>query len=425
MSAYISAIDRFRVARSSDTSQRRVVLGFLHGAHALDHFVILIYPTLVIELQTAYGRSYSELILLGTASFTAFGVFSLPAGWLADRWSRRNMMVAFYFGSGLSLVGAALAPSLYALAVALFVLGIFGAIYHPVGTAMLLENAAQRGRALAFNAVCGNLGVALAAGVTATLTAALSWRCAFLIPGLVCIAAGALYLRFVPRETRHAVSRDAAADVVLSTPAAATIFALFMVIALGAGLVINTITLALPKIVDERMGSNIPLIVVGGLCTALVLCGAFGQIVVGRLVERIRSHVLFVVVAAMQFAGVLWAAYATGPLLLVALAFTMATVYGQLTVNDLVIARYAADAWRGRVYAVRYFLTFMVSGVSASMIALLYERGGFDLILGAVAVIGFGFLVAVLAIALVADRVERRRVTQPAPAECHYPVIAT
>ncbi len=417
MSVGISVIGRFRAARSSDMSQRRVVLGFLHGGHALDHFVILIYPTLVIELQTAYGRSYSELILLGTASFTAFGVFSLPAGWLADRWSRRNMMAAFYLGSGLSLVGAAFAPSLYALAVALFVLGIFGAIYHPVGTAMLLENAAQRGRAVAFNAVCGNIGVALAAGVTATLTAVLSWRCAFLLPGLVCIATGASYLCFVPPETRRAVPRDVPADVVLSTPAAATIFALFMVIALGAGLVINTITLALPKIVDERVGSDIPLIVVGGLSTALVLCGALGQIVVGRLVERIRLHVLFVVVAAMQFVGVLWAAYATGPLLLVALAFTMATVYGQLTVNDLVIARYTADAWRGRVYAVRYFLTFMVSGVSASMIAFLYGRGGFGLILGTTAVIALGFLVAVFAIALVAERVEETRVPQSAPAE--------
>jgi len=424
MSAGIAAINRFRASRSSATSQRRMTLGFLHGAHALDHFVILIYPTLVIELQTAYGRSYSELILLGTASFTAFGVFSLPAGWLADRWSRRNMMVAFYLGSGLSLVGAALAPSLYALAAALFLLGVFGAIYHPVGTAMLLGNATQRGRTLAFNAVCGNLGVALAAGISAALTAAVSWRGAFLVPGLICIATGAFYLRFAPRELPHAASRNVPADVALPAPAAATMFALFMVIALAAGLVINTITLALPKIVDERVGGDISLILVGALTTGLVLCGALGQILVGRLVDHVRAHVLFVVVAAMQFGGVVWAAYARGPLLLVALAVTMVAIYGQITVNDLVIARYTADAWRGRVYAVRYFLTFMVSGISASMIGLLYGRGGFDLILDAVAVMALGFLVTVVAVAVVADRAEKRGVPQPAAAAGHLPVIA-
>ena len=59
----------------------------------------------------------------------------------------------------------------------------------------------------------------------------------------------------------------------------------------------------------------------------------------------------------------------------------MAFIYAQVTVNDLVIARYTADAWRGRVYAVRYFLTFLVAGVAVSPIAFLHGRGGFDLVL--------------------------------------------
>src|ERR1700722_18943238 len=146
--------------RAADLSRRRLAIGFLNWAHALDHFVILIYPTVVIELQVVYGRSYATLIALATASFVAFGLFSLPAGWLGDRWSRRNLMVAFYVGCGVSLIGAAFAPSLTMLGVALFALGMFAAIYHPVGTAMILENATQRGRTLAFNGVCGNLGVA-------------------------------------------------------------------------------------------------------------------------------------------------------------------------------------------------------------------------------------------------------------------------
>src|ERR1700739_3233399 len=98
-------------ARSAEAS-RRLVVGFLNWAHAIDHFVILIYPTVVIELTVIYGRSYADLIWLSTAAFVAFGLFSLPAGWLADRWSRRNMMAAFYLGCGASLLAASLAPSL-------------------------------------------------------------------------------------------------------------------------------------------------------------------------------------------------------------------------------------------------------------------------------------------------------------------------
>jgi len=400
--------------RTADLARRRRAIGFLNFAHALDHFVILIYPTVVIALQAVYGRSYASLIWLSTASFVAFGLFSLPAGWLADRWSRRNMMAGFYFGCGASLIAAGAAPSLAVLALALFALGVFAAIYHPVGTAMIIESASQRGRTLAFNGVCGNLGVSLAAGITAALTAALSWRGAFLVPGVISIATGAVFLWLVPDEAPHTASRSTAPDVALTATVAAAVFALFVVVALSAGLVFNTISVALPKIVDERVGSGIPLVAVGGLTTAVFLCGAVAQITVGRLVERFPLHVLFAVAAVMQFTGVVWAAYAHGASLLFALAFTMAAIYGQITLNDLVIARYTADAWRGRVYAVRYFLTFMISGVAVSMIALLYGRGGFGLVLGVTACVALGFLIAVLLIAAIANAVEKARLPQPA-----------
>src|SRR3981189_91259 len=91
--------------------EARLSIGFINWAHAIDHYVMLIFPTVVIGLEAVYGLSYAELIAFGTASFIAFGVFSLPAGWLADRWSRRNMMALFYAGCGVSLIGAGLAPN--------------------------------------------------------------------------------------------------------------------------------------------------------------------------------------------------------------------------------------------------------------------------------------------------------------------------
>ncbi len=401
---------------ATDLANRRLSIAFINWAHAIDHFVILIYPTVVIALQAVYGDSYSTLIWLATASFVAFGLFSLPAGWLGDHWSRRNMMTAFFFGCGVSLIGAALSPSLYVLAFALFALGMFAAIYHPVGTAMIVESATQRGRMLAFNGVCGNLGVALAAGITAALTALLSWRGAFFVPGVICIATGFAYMWFAPKEARHGAARSKLPDVSMSTALAATIFALFLVVAISAGLVFNTISVALPKIVDERI-TGISLLEVGGLTTAVFLCGAVAQLTVGRLVERFPPHILFAILAIMQFTGVVWSAYAQGTTLLFALAFTMAAVYGQITVNDLILARYSADAWRSRIYAVRYFVTFMISGVAVSMIAFLHARGGFGLVLDVTAIVALGFLIGAILIAILANGVEKARmqvVAQPA-----------
>ncbi|MEX0751817.1 MAG: MFS transporter [Xanthobacteraceae bacterium] len=400
----------------SPTADRRRAIGFLNWAHAVDHYVLLIFPTAVLSLEAFYGRSYAELIALSTPCFVAFGLFSLPAGWLADRWSRRNMMALFYAGCGLSLVAAAFAPNLVMLAIALFLLGVFAAIYHPVGMAMLIEASQARGRTLAFNGVCGNLGAALAAGITAALVSWFGWRSAFLVPAALCLATAVLFLRTVPDDRHQIGQRESVPAVHLTPRMAFMLFGLFIVVALTAGLIFNAVTVALPKIVEERLGENVTLLAVGGLATAVFICGAAAQLAVGRLVEWIAPHLLLMLVAAVGLVGILWAAMTSGPALMVALALVMASIYGQVTLNDMVIARYSADAWRGRVYAVRYFLLFVSAGVAVAMIARFHQEGGFQLVLLVTAAVTFVFLLAVIGVAVLAS-VARPRQSAAQPAE--------
>jgi hypothetical protein len=46
-----------------DERTRRRSIGFLNWAHFLDHYVILIFPTVVIGLEAVYGRSYGDLLI--------------------------------------------------------------------------------------------------------------------------------------------------------------------------------------------------------------------------------------------------------------------------------------------------------------------------------------------------------------------------
>lgn len=325
------------------------------------------------------------------------------------------MMAAFYIGCGLSLAGAGLAPNLVALAVAMFVLGIFASIYHPVGMAMLIEASNARGRTLAFNGVCGNLGVSLAAGISAALATWFGWRAAFFAPGVVLVATGILYLWLTPDDRHHAKTRESKPAVPLTPRLAVMLFGLFIVIALSAGLTFNVLTIALPKIVDERLSAALPLVVVGGIATAVLICGALAQLTVGRLVEWVPPHVIFAAVTGIGFLGNLWAAYATGIALLIALAIAVAAIYGQVTVNDMIMARYTADAWRGRVYAVRYFLLFISAGAAIGMISLLHEVGGFGLVLGVNAIVALLLFGTTLGLVALIINVEgRQRAPQPA-----------
>ena len=63
----------------------------------------------------------------------------------------------------------------------------------------------------------------------------------------------------------------------------------------------------------------------------------------------------------------------------------------------------------------RYFITDLISGAASTMIAFLHSRGGFDLVLGTIAVIALGFVIGTSAVALLVSGVERHsRMVQPA-----------
>ncbi len=393
--------------RIAETAGRRLSIGFLNWAHFLDHYVILIFPTVVIGLEAVYGRSYGDLLMLSTAAFTAFGLFALPFGWLADHWSRRNMIAIYFLGTGVSTAAVGLAPNFTVLAATLFAVGVFAAIYHPVGMPMLIDQAVNRGRTVSLHGVFGNVGVSIAAVVTAAITAAIDWRWAFFIPAAVFIVTGLAYLMFVPDEGSRRAARPTSQDVVLDRRMVLLILALFMCLALSSGLVFNALTITLPKILDARMGRELPLAIVGSLATAVFLCGAVAQLAVGRLVERVPPHFLIAGVGLLQLIGVVWVYYAAGWQLLLALAVSIAAIYAQVTVNDIVLARYTPLAWRGRIYALRFFLIFTSAGPAVWGIGLLYDRGGFGLVLWITAIVAAIFAANSLIITALVAGVER------------------
>lgn len=397
---------------------RRVSIGFLNWAHFLDHYVILIFPTVVIGLEAVYRRSYGDLLLLSTAAFTAFGMFALPCGWLADKWSRRNMMAVYFLGTGLSCIAVGFAPDFTTLAIALLAVGIFSAIYHPVGIPMVIDAAVIRGRTMAFNGLCGNIGVSVAAGCTAIITTQFGWQYAFFVPAALFIVSGIFYIAMVPDDRRRQVPKMTENDVALDKRMVVAIIALFMTLALSSGLVFNALTITLPKIVDARIGQVFSLAAVGSLATAVFLCGGASQLFIGRAVEVIRPHILVAVVAVLQLIGVLWITYATGWILLLALALAVAAVYAQVTVNDFVLARYTPPAWRGRTYAFRFFLIFTSAGPAVWGIGKLYDVGGFDLVLFWTSVIAAVYAVNSMVITWLVSGVEGSRSrAATAPAE--------
>ena len=123
-------------------ARERIHFLFLNIGHFLDHLFTLIFATVAaLALTREWGLSYAELVPYATPGFIAFGVFSLPAGWLADRWSRYGMMSVFFIGIGLASLFTSVASTPFQIMILLFFVGVLAAIYHPVGLAMVVESA--------------------------------------------------------------------------------------------------------------------------------------------------------------------------------------------------------------------------------------------------------------------------------------------
>ena len=195
---------------------------FLNVGHFLDHLFMLVFATVAaLRLTEEWGMSYAALIPYATPGFVAFGIGAIPAGWIADKWSREGMMVIFFIGIGASSIATALAGSPVEIALGLLAIGLFAAIYHPVGLAMVVHGRKKTGLPLAINGVFGNLGVAVAALLTGWLIDTAGWRSAFVLPGAVSIGLGFAYAAFVwsgrrsgaaDRAGGSAAERQAAAE---------------------------------------------------------------------------------------------------------------------------------------------------------------------------------------------------------------------
>src|SRR5215469_13664672 len=109
-------------AEISMTDSARIVR-FINIAHAFDHLMVLIFPTAVLGMGTSFGRSYGELLALSMGGAIAFGAGSLPAGWLGDRWSQRNMMTLFFIGVGAAALLTAASTTPFMLAASVTLLG--------------------------------------------------------------------------------------------------------------------------------------------------------------------------------------------------------------------------------------------------------------------------------------------------------------
>ena len=365
----------------------RGVALLLNLGHAFDHLALLIFATTVAAIAADFGFArWEDLMPYGVGAFLMFGLGALPAGRLGDSWGRRPMMLVFFFGLGASMLLAAATQNAWQLAAALTLLGVFSAIYHPVGIPMLVQGAKRPGATIGVNGLAGNLGIAAAALMSGFLVQWFGWRAAFVVPGIVCIALGALFALRVPLEAEPPARRTKRATVVLSPSQLMRVLLVMTAASASAGLLFNLTTNGNGQLLAERLAGIVDdPAALGMLLAAVYAMASLAQVVVGRLLDRVPLRKLQLAIVLGQAPLLALASLAQGWWLYAALLGVMLLIFGAIPFTDAVIVRYVDDRMRSRVAGLRLTISLGFSSLAVYALGPLVKAGGFGMLLAAMA----------------------------------------
>jgi MFS family permease len=253
------------------------------------------------------------------------------------------------------------------------------------------------GRALGWNGLWGNLGLAAAALVAGALMDLWGWRAAFFVPGAFCLLAGIAFVRLVP-DPGPVQKKSRTIGLHIDRATMARVFAVLLIATACGGVIFNSTTVAMPKVFDERLAALAQTSFgIGALVAFVYALAALAQLAMGSLIDRFELRKLMIGIALIQIPLLALAANVEGWAMLAAALAMMLAVFGQIPLNDVIVGKYVADEYRARVLSVRYVVSLGVAAVAVPLIAVLHRtQGGFRNVFLVLAALAAGMLLASL-----------------------------
>jgi len=392
-----------------DSAERRIV-AFTAGSHGLVHTYELSIPILLTVWISEFSTTAATLGLVSTIGYGLFGVGALPGGIVVDRFGSKPVILACLGGMAGSFLLVSVAPNLIALALAIGVWGVTASVYHPAGLSLLSKSVDQRGTALGYHGIGGNLGIALGPLATALLLLAFDWRivaAALTLPAIVVAAYGATVDvdAALPDaaaadggdDSAAAGSGGAKGEVSLSTIADDTRvliaggFLIVFAFVTFSGLYYRTFLTFLPDLLGEVLGGLIDVQLIDPespyaeefdvaryLYVAILTVGVFGQYLGGRIADRMPpERGLIVLMTALAGLALLFvpASGGTVTFLLVSLALGV-TLFTVQPLSQATVAAYSPSEARGISFGYTYLGIFGVGSFGAAIAGWVLTRAG-------------------------------------------------
>ena len=407
-----------KIAPNSPADPAGCILLLSSIGHALMHLMTAFYAVIVLTLAAVWQLPVESLLELYAPATVLLGVMSLPAGWASDRFGAPVMMVVMFIGMGLSSIACGLVPTgdTLALSIALCGIGAFGAIYHSVGIGWVIRTAKEQGYAMGVNGLWGSAGLALYGVVPGVLITLVSWRAAFIVPGMICLVVGVV------------VAWQAAAGRIGDRPMPATpgikagrtefwrVFSVLSVTMALEGVIWQAVMFGSALVFETRFQAHSVLWV--GLATSMIyVVSGFAQYALGRrIIDRYPLKSTYVVASALQVVAMLGLAMGNGYVALAGAIFSAVLSAACGPVENILIARYTPSKYHGLGFGAKFVVAFGASPLAILLIAWIRKATG-DLDLLFLGLAGTALVITAVALLLPSERSAPLAVPQPAPAE--------
>ena len=287
-----------RPPRSRDAK----IIGLVSGAHFVSHVYMLVLPPLFAFVRADYAVNYAELGIAIAAFNVVSLIFQPPAGFLADRFGARRLLIGGLVLSSIGVIVAGSTPTYGALVGGMALMGLANTIYHPADYSILSHSIPGRriGQAFSIHTFFGTFGTAIAPVTMLFLAKLWGWHGAFV--GASIFGFGMALVLLLNRDVlpepvaapRVVTSSPLASDKtgwrLLFSPPIIRNVAFFVILSMATGGISGFSIVALGALYGT------PVATANFVLSAYLLCNAIGVLAGGYVATRAHRHEFVAVV---------------------------------------------------------------------------------------------------------------------------------
>ncbi|MFW2330987.1 MAG: MFS transporter [Nitrospinota bacterium] len=364
---------------STINREDRIVIIAILG-HFLTHMSILIFPAITVPLSRELGLSLSESFMLGFLMYFLYGAFAILVGFIADRWSRLQMLRLCIAGIGLFSIMAGLMSNITLFVISLAGLGLSCSLYHPAGLGLISNEIKKQGNAHGINGVFGSLGIGAAPLLAGSVMLFLNWRYVYIITGILALIGLSVTYILSFKESE----KGAKSNFKSSVNPNVLYFVLLAIAMMFAGFAYRANMTILPayflaetKLIIDFLSTNINIHMIKEgdvgyanlLVASLLLFSIVGQYIGGKLADiyDLRKTYLIFQSLSLPFAFGMWLFSDIG--LYIAAGMHLFFALGMQPLENSLLSKFVPQQLLSTAYGIKFTLTFGVGSLAVYQVA--------------------------------------------------------